>query len=656
LGGGPSEGRAEADGRADVPAASLGLRVLVAALACAQLALAVVPSLAVVRNDFPIYYVAARAVLDGRDTDRIYERTFWERESARTGLPTVGTFQPVPPANALLLLPVAWLPPAAAKLAWSVLLAAALAAALLVLARVLAGASPWLLALGLLVQTASLRNAIAFGQPYPLLLLLLALALFAWTRGRDTAAGLLLAPVVAVKLYGLPFVPAATLVRRRGVLLGAVSGIVLLTGLSLWALGPRVHVTYLREMLIPSLEGRVLDPYHPAWGSPQSLARRLFEREPDFNPRPALDAPRLAAAAGRGGAVGIVVAAVAAAVLLFRRGHDRRAWAAIVLGGLAASPMPATYHLVLLALPAAVLLAREQRPATRAAVLALTAYAASTLPHVLAFRTDGWGSLAGGTRLYALLALLAIAMRPAGLRLPLAWGAAGALTVGGIAAARYAPDSSAQRVADARGPFAAEPVACESGLAWRVMDGERFAVRRPDGATAAGGAPRCVEGRLDSDPARVAAWLGPLASEAWDASDVDRAADGAVVLVDRAGERLYEIGPDRARRLLVAGRLRRPRLSPDGTRVAFQAFVAGSWDVCAVDRRSGRFTRVTRGPSNDVEPTWSADGRSIVFASDRGRGLGLTTLFVVPFPLDGPERAGPGLDPRANPVNYREKR
>lgn len=618
-------------GESGRPAASLGLRVLVVLLALAQLILAVLPSLAVLRNDFPIYYVAARAAADGRDTDRIYERVFWERESARTGLPTVGTFQPFPPANALVLLPLAWLPPEAAKPAWSALLAAALAASLLVLARALPHASPWWLALALLVQTASVRNAIAFGQPYPLLLLLLTLALLAWLRRRDAAAGLLLAPVIAAKLYGLPFLPAATLARRRGLLLGAASGLAALTALSLAAVGRDVHATYLREMLVPSLEGRVLDPYHPSWGSPQSLARRLFQHEPDFNPRPALDAPRLAAACGRGAAVGIVVFGVAAAVRLFRRGRDRRAWGAVVLAGLAASPMPATYHLVLLTLPAAVLLAEERRTAVRVAVVAVVAYAASTLPHVPAFRAYGWASVAGGTRLCALLALLALSVRPVGFRRPLAWGLAGAAAVGAVAAARYQPDSPARRVPDARGLFAAEPVACEGGLAWRVIEGERFAVRRADGATSPGGPPRCLDGRLASDPAALAAWLGPAASEAWDASDADRAADGTVVLVDRAGARLYEIGPTGARRLLAAGRLRRPRLSADGTHVAFQALVSGTWDVCAIDRGSGQFTRVTHGPANDVEPAWTADGRSIVFASDRGRGLGLTTLFTVPF-------------------------
>jgi hypothetical protein len=268
-------------------------------------------------------------------------------------------------------------------------------------------------------------------------------------------------------------------------------------------------------------------------------------------------------------------------------------------------------------------------------VLALTAFASSTLPHALAYRVGGWGSLAGGTRLYALLALLAITVRPVGFRLPLAWGLAGAAAVAVVAAGRYELDSPAQRVAEARGPFAAEPVACEGGLAWRVMDGDRFAVRHPDGSVAPGGAPRCIGGRLASDPVRIGDWLGPAASEAWDPSDVDRAADGTVVLVDRAGERLVAIEPGGVRRLLVAGRLRRPRLSADGGRVAFQVFVEGSWDVCAIDRRTGLFSRVTRGPANDVEPAWTADGGAIVFASDRGRGLGLTTLFVVQLAPDG---------------------
>jgi hypothetical protein len=607
------------------------LRALVVLLACAHLALSVWPALGAIRNDFPIYYVAARAVLDGRDTDRIYERTFWERESARTGLPTVGTFQPFPPGNALVVLPVAWLPPAAAKLAWSTLLALALAASLLVLARVLPGTSPWLLALALLVQTASIRNAIAFGQPYPILLLLLCGALLAFARGRDLVAGALLAPVATLKLYGLPLLGAAAVARRWRVLLGAAGAVVALTALSLVALGPRAHAVYLREMLGPSLEGRVLDPYYPTWGSPASLARRVFQYEPDFNPHPALDAPRLAAACGRGASIAIAVFAVAGAVLLLRSGEERRAWAALVLGGLAASPLPATYHFVLLTLPAAVLLDRERSPVARVGVLALTAYAASTLPHVLALRAEGWWSLAAATRLHTLLALLGVALRPVSWRVPAAWALAAAAAGGYLGVHASREDDGGRRVAAARGLLAAEPVACEGGLAWRVIEGERFAVRRPDGVVVPGGAPRCVDGRLTSDPARISAWLGPAAAEAWDVSDVDRGADGTVVLVDGATGKLVAIAPSGARQTLWSGTARRPRVSPDGDWVAFQTYVFGSWDVFAVNRRTGRMRRLSRGASNELEPAWAADGGSVVFASDRGRGLGLTTLFEVPF-------------------------
>jgi Tol biopolymer transport system component len=92
-------------------------------------------------------------------------------------------------------------------------------------------------------------------------------------------------------------------------------------------------------------------------------------------------------------------------------------------------------------------------------------------------------------------------------------------------------------------------------------------------------------------------------------------------------------GANAAARVLARGRLRRPRLSPDTRWVAYQAWQSSSrsWDVLALERAGGRVVVVASGPSNEVEPSWSPDGASLVFASDRGRGLGFTALYSVPF-------------------------
>jgi Tol biopolymer transport system component len=66
-----------------------------------------------------------------------------------------------------------------------------------------------------------------------------------------------------------------------------------------------------------------------------------------------------------------------------------------------------------------------------------------------------------------------------------------------------------------------------------------------------------------------------------------------------------------------------PRWSPDGKRVAFDSRVHGKADIFVVDVDGGRLERVTTAESNEVVPGWSADGKSLYFASDRGGGWGL---------------------------------
>ena len=89
-----------------------------------------------------------------------------------------------------------------------------------------------------------------------------------------------------------------------------------------------------------------------------------------------------------------------------------------------------------------------------------------------------------------------------------------------------------------------------------------------------------------------------------------------------------------------------PAFSPTGKRLAFsQSDARFAWDVCTV-RRDGRDqVCLTRGPANDVEPTWSADGRSIVFSSDRADPQRLTrSLYAIRPDGTGLRRLTKGFD------------
>lgn len=71
-----------------------------------------------------------------------------------------------------------------------------------------------------------------------------------------------------------------------------------------------------------------------------------------------------------------------------------------------------------------------------------------------------------------------------------------------------------------------------------------------------------------------------------------------------------------------------PRWSPDGRRVAFssnRAHYDGAtpdtgtpdMDVWVIDATGRGLSRITSDPANDTDPSWSPDGQSLVFSSDR---------------------------------------
>ena len=71
---------------------------------------------------------------------------------------------------------------------------------------------------------------------------------------------------------------------------------------------------------------------------------------------------------------------------------------------------------------------------------------------------------------------------------------------------------------------------------------------------------------------------------------------------------------------------RYPAISPDGEWMVFSCEQAGSWQIHLMNLRTGEDSQLTNSECNSTSPAWSPDSKRVVYATDCGRGLGLTAL------------------------------
>jgi Tol biopolymer transport system component len=84
--------------------------------------------------------------------------------------------------------------------------------------------------------------------------------------------------------------------------------------------------------------------------------------------------------------------------------------------------------------------------------------------------------------------------------------------------------------------------------------------------------------------------------------------------------------------LVSGGDCFQPAVAPNGRWIAYTCSAIGARHVWLRDLTTGRSLRLTNGFCNNDAPAWEPGSRSLVFASDCSRGLGLPGLYRTKLP------------------------
>ena len=137
----------------------------------------------------------------------------------------------------------------------------------------------------------------------------------------------------------------------------------------------------------------------------------------------------------------------------------------------------------------------------------------------------------------------------------------------------------------------------------------------------------------DPDPVPI---LDEVITKNSGAANFDLTRDGSLVYVEGGavtggGDRLLVWVDREGREEPLATPLlpyERPRISPDGTRVAVDVLEPGSSDIWIHDLARGTETRLTTDPADDRAPLWTLDGKRVVFESNRAGSVALFSKLV----------------------------
>jgi hypothetical protein len=198
---------------------------------------------------------------------------------------------PNPPIMAILLRPLAALPPLAGALCWYYLkVGMTLFALAAVFHLVEAPGRPfpaWAKALAVLLSLRTILGDLTHGNVNLFILFLVVAALDAYRRGRDVLAGVVLALAIACKVTPALFVGYFLWKRAWCVLAGCALGLGLFffavpASVLGWGANVELLTSWARQMVTPYLAGGVVTPEHHNQSLPGLIAR-LLTHSPSFS-------------------------------------------------------------------------------------------------------------------------------------------------------------------------------------------------------------------------------------------------------------------------------------------------------------------------------------------------------------------------------------
>jgi Glycosyltransferase family 87 len=565
-------------------------------------------------TDFPNYYTAAVLVRQGAPLRDYYDWTWFQRQMNYAGIERqLGAYLPQTPMTMLPIVPLAGFPVQTAKQVWLALNLAFLAAALWMLSRATQIRIEHI-AILMFLGYGSLQSNFLLGQYYVFLLFLLTLAFYCLDRGKSAGSGFLCGVAFGLKLYGGPFLLYFVVKRNWKAVAGmlAASAVAVITAIALF--GWRDVHFYATQILPRSLEGEVIDPYHSGNGTLTTLLRRSFVMEPDLNPHPLWRAP-LVFFFLRPFTALLILAFTLFGLASESKDFCRRGFAWFTIAILLFSSNTASYTFILLLLPVVLLL---QHAGPKEKIFLIVSYIALN-----AFLLPGW--LRFFPKLWILAALFFVEGREYCRSLSpklVAGGLVAAIIIAALAAqrrqARYLlePGRHFQRVALDRGTFLSTfPAVSSAGLFYQAMVQSGYVLRwLHDGQMEE----FAFEGQAFHPVAP--SFEGPIYFElVKNGVSTTMTFDPATRQVSRAA-----LPPPATTEGSV--------MSPDGKWMAFESMQAGPKQIWLRDAVSGKTEVVAGGDCNSSSPAWEEGSRTLIFASDCGRGLGLPVLYRASLP------------------------